>query len=94
MFHLEVIVFKKIFKKMLSPGYPSSFIDNCINTFLDKIFRKKVIRSTVPRKEYFIILPYLGPLSTKIQKPLKCVLQNVIPWGEINLTFKITHISL
>ena len=36
------------------------------------------------------ILLYLGPRSTKIQKRLKCVFPNVIPWGKINLTFK-TH---
>ena len=85
LFHLEVIEFKKIF---LRNGYPSSFIDGCIKHFLDNIFSKKVKPCTVPKKEYFIVLPYLGPLSNKVQKRIKTVFQKVIPWGQINLTFK------
>ena len=78
-------------------SYPSSFIDKCIKTFLYKIFCKKVIRSTVPRKKYFIVLPYLVPLSTKT---LEMRVPKYHSMGEnelkeslfINLTFK-THSS-
>ena len=70
--------------------YPSSFIDKCIKEFLDKIFVKKPIKYNVPKKEFFIVLPFLGRLSGKIQKQIKIVLKEAIPWGKINLTFK-TH---
>ena len=87
LFHLEVIEFKKIF---LRNGYPSNLINTCIKTFLDKVFVKKPIYCTVPKKEFFIVLPFLGTLSGKIQKQIKKVFEDAIPWGKINLIFK-TH---
>ena len=54
LFHLEVIEFKNI---VLKNGDPSNIIDTCIKTFLDKIFCKKLNCCTVPKKEYFIVLP-------------------------------------
>ena len=57
--------------------------------FLDKIFCKKLNRCTVPKKEFFIVLPYLGPLSSKIQKQIRNVFQKTMPWSKIKLTFKV-----
>ena len=85
-FHLEVVEFKKIF---LKNGYHSKFIDKCIKIFLDKIFVKKTIKATVPKKNYFLVLPYLGGLSNKIQKQLQNSFQKAIPWGKINVTFNL-----
>ena len=90
LFHLEVLQFKKIF---LMNGYPSSFIDSCIRKFLDKIFIKKDIKSNVPKKEFFIVLPYLGNLSSKIQKRLQNLFKETVPWGKLNIVFK-THSRL
>ena len=80
LFRLEVIEFKKIF---LMNGYPSYLIDTSIKTFLDKMFCKKPIRHTFPKKEYFIVLPYLGALSGKVQKQIKNVFQKSVPWGKL-----------
>ena len=85
LFHLEVLEFKKIF---LKNGYPLKIIDACIHKFLKKIFMDKVLKDTVPQRDYFITLPYLGPLSNKIQKRIKTVFQKVIPTGKINIVFK------
>ena len=87
LFHVEVLQFKKIF---LRNGYPSNVIDLCIKKFLDKIFTKKPIKYHVPKKEFYIVLPYLGKLSGKIQKRLRSIFEQTIPWGKINITFK-TH---
>ena len=84
---MEVIEFKNIF---LKNGYPSDIIDTCIKKFLDKIFCKKLNRCTVPKKYFFIVLPYLGTLSSKIQKQIRNVFQKTMPWNKIKLTFK-TH---
>ena len=89
LFHLEVIEFKKILKNC----YPSKLIDTCIKTFLDKIFCNEPKRCTVPKTEYFIVLPYLGTLSGKIQKQIRNLFQQSILWGNISLTFK-THSRL
>ena len=85
LFHLEVVEFKKIF---LRNGYPSKIIDSCIQKFLNKLFVKKVIKDTVPKRDYNIVLPYLGPLSDKIQRRIKNIFQKFIPTGKINIIFK------
>ena len=54
------------------------------------IFRK-AIKDTVPKKEYEITLPYLGPLSNKIHRRIKNVFQKVILAGKIRIVYKITH---
>ena len=85
LFHLEIVGFKKIF---LRNGYTAKFIDVCIRKFLEKMFVKKVVKDTVPKREFSIVLPYLGPLSNKIHKRIKNVFQKVIPAGTINIIFK------
>ena len=85
LFHLEVVEFKKIF---LRNGYPLKLIDTCIQRFLNRTFVKKVLVDNVPRRKYSIVLPYLGPLSQKIQRRLKKVFQKLIPTGEINIVYK------
>ena len=70
LFHLQILEFKNIF---LRNGYPLKIIDTCIQKFLNKIFVTKVIRDTVPQRDYRIVLPYLGPLSNKIQRRIKNV---------------------
>ena len=55
---------------------------------MNKLFIEKVIKDTVPKKDYTIVLPYLGPLSNKIQKRIKNVFQKILPAGKINIIFK------
>ena len=85
LFHLEVVELKKIF---LKNGYPSRFIDTCIKKFREKMLRKEILVDTVPKEEYSISLPYLGPLSNKTFKRIKNVFQKVLPSGKINIVFK------
>ena len=85
LFLLEIVEFKKIF---LKNGYPTKFIDRCVKKFLERLAVKKVVKDTVPKREYFITLPYLGPLSNKIQKRIKSVFQKILPSGKINIAFK------
>ena len=84
---MEVVQFKKIF---LKNGYSSTFIENCIRKFLNKIFVKKVVKDTVPKRSYDIILPYLGPLSNKVHRRIKNIFQTVLPAGQIKILFKTT----
>ena len=74
-------------------GYPSSFKDRCIRKFLDKIFTKKTIKINVPKKEFFIVLPLLGNLSSKIQKRLQRLFKETAPRGKLHIAFK-THTRL
>ena len=56
--------------------------------FLNKFFAKKVINDTVPKRDYNIVLPYLGPLSNKTHRRIKNVFQRVLRAGKINIIFK------
>ena len=75
-FHIELVKVKDIFKKN---GYPISFIDRCIKTFLDKSHTPKIKITTVEKKQLLIVLPYLGVVSDKIlSKNLLCYKLNII----------------
>jgi len=50
----------------------------------------KVIKDTVPKREYRIVLPYLGTLSNKIQRRMKKVFKEILPHGKIYIVFKST----
>ena len=41
-------------------SYPRDFVDKCIKEFLDRVLTRKVVGSTVPKKDLMIVLPYLG----------------------------------
>ena len=77
--------FKTIF---LKNGYSLKFIDTCFTKFFNKIFVKKILVDTVPKRDYLIVLPYLGPLSDKIQKRIRNLFKMYIPAGNINLVWK------
>ena len=76
---------KKIF---LKNGYPLSFIDKCVQKFLNKIFVTRTSIDTVPQREFKIFLPYLGPLSHKTQKKIKKLFADFIPIGKVSIVFK------
>ena len=59
-FHLELVKLTDVFK---NNGYPENFINNYFKVFLDNKYRiqEKVI--TVPKKTFFLVFLYLGPLS-------------------------------
>ena len=59
LFHHELNKLKNIFR---SNGYPNDMIDNCIKIFFNKLYNKKPVMYTVPRKEVLLVLPYLGKL--------------------------------
>ena len=56
-FDLEAEQLRQIFK---CNTYPVGLIDQCINTFLNKIYVPKIILITVPTKDVLIVLPFLG----------------------------------
>ena len=47
-------------------SYSRDLVDKWIKYFLDKILAPKTIVSTVPKKDFVIVLPYLGKLSLQI----------------------------
>ena len=52
---------------MLKNNFSSRFTDRCVELFLDKLFSKKKIVHTVPKKVINISLPFMGKDSLKIR---------------------------
>ena len=46
--HFEILIVKQSFRKN---GYPKTFVDRCIQIYLDKVFIKHSNMSIVPKKE-------------------------------------------
>ena len=84
-FHEEIEKLKKIFSKN---GYRTKFIDRCIYKFLDKLYGKKDLVTTVPRKEVSIMLPFLGSVSWKMKKDLVQSLRSAAPFCKLKIIFK------
>ena len=59
-FHEEVNYLKDVLKKKI---FPTNLVDKCVKIFLTKQFSYKVLKDTVPKKELFIMLTYLGMSS-------------------------------
>ena len=70
-FHEEVSYLKYVLKKY---SFPTNLVDKCIKVFLNKQFSQKILEHTFPKKELFIVLPYLGMsslcLRTHLQKSI------------------------
>ena len=59
-----------------------------LNKFLLNIFHREVPYDTVPKRDYLITLPYLGPLSDKTARNIRKIFQDTIKTGKINVVFK------
>ena len=68
LFHIEIMELKEIFEKN---GYDNNFSDRCLRTFLNKIYSKIVPQHTVPKKDIYIFLLYLGKLSLSARSVLE-----------------------
>ena len=59
-FQFEIDKLKEIF---LSNGYSNKFIDKCISKFMNKLYSRKSVMLTVPKKQLYLVLPYMGKMS-------------------------------
>ena len=90
-FHLEVDNLREILKKN---SYPSGIIEQSIRSFLNKLHVPKKVIPTVPKKELFIVLPYLGTLSSNLKRKLRTCFKNSLPQCNIKIILKSTnHLS-
>ena len=66
-FDLEVYQLCQIFK---CNNYPVTLIDQCIKTFLHRIFVAKRTLITAPKKDLLIVFPFLGQFSLNLESRL------------------------
>ena len=84
-FHEEVNYLKDVLKKN---SFPTNLVDKCIKIFLNKQFSQKILEHTVPKKELFIVLPYLGMPSLCLRTRLQKSINNNISFCKIKIIFK------
>ena len=84
-FHQELLFLKNILK---CNGYPSTFIDSCVNRFLSQHYEEQNIRFGPKKKSIFLCLPYAGIRSDKVRRQLSRLLSAVVPWASLKVVFK------
>ena len=84
-FHLEADQLQQIFK---CNNYPDTLIDQCLQTFLNKIFVAKRTSITVPKKYILIILPFLGQFSLNLRSKLYNCFKKTLPQCNIKVIFQ------
>ena len=84
-FYCELQNFKQIFSLN---GYPTSLIDNCIRTFLDKIFSPKPLVHSCSKMILFFCIPYTGQHGLQIRTQLRKLLSKAYPHISIPFVFR------
>ena len=88
LFHLEVERLREILKKN---SYPVGIIDKTIQTFLNNLYVPKKVYLTAPKKEVFIILPYLGLMSLNLKQKLQSYFAKSLPQCNLKVVLKSTN---
>ena len=84
-FHQEILKLKEIFKRN---GYPSSFIDNCVKRFLDKVYIRKKVFFSVSKKELVCVLPFIGKKSLQLRSRLVKSVQQNLKFCSLKIVFQ------
>ena len=86
LFHQEVLFLKDTLQKN---GYPHTFLDRCIKTFLDTKMdtQESLPEFGPPKKTVILCLPYIGINGDKIKRQLFRLLSATVPWVDLKLVF-------
>ena len=76
---------KDIFKRN---GYPTSFIDNCVKRFLDKVFIEKKTFLTASKKALVCVLPFIGKKSLQLRSRLVKSIQGNLQFCSLKVVFQ------
>ena len=77
LFHLEVENLREILKK-----------NSCPSGIIQESHVPKKVISSVPKKELFIVLPYLGTMSSNLKQRLRTCFKNSLPQCNIKIIVK------
>ena len=87
-FHFGIEKLKEI---LLSNGYFNKFIDKCISKFINKLYIKKPVMLTVPKKQLYLVLPYIGKMSALVKSGLARSLHKRLPFCKVKIAFKTSN---
>ena len=76
-FHHEMNVLKIVLYKI---SYPQDFVDKRVTEFLDRILMLKIVVSTVHKKDFMTVQPYLSKRSLQFLTKINCVMKNKPPY--------------
>ncbi|MEL6606480.1 MAG: reverse transcriptase domain-containing protein, partial [Cyanobacteria bacterium J06614_10] len=86
-FHDEI---RRLTKYFQDNCYPSHIFPRFIKKFLDQKFQPPVKTLTVPKKNVYISLPYMGNFSYFCKSELTSCLSKLYPYVKFNFVFKNT----
>ena len=78
-------------KILVSNGYPMNFICICVKRFLKNRDKKKKDVSkenTVSENKKLVIMPYLGKMSSKIERTVKSLFRKALPKVKLQFVYK------
>ena len=83
--------FEKLKEILLSNGYSNNFIDKCISKFMNKLYIKKPVMLTVPKKQLHLVLPFMGKMSALVKPALARSLHKRLPFCKVKIVFKTSN---
>ena len=86
--HFEV---EKLMEILLSDGYSNKFIDKCISKFMNKLYIKKPVMLTVPKKEMYLVLSFMDKMSALVKSGLVRSLHKHLPFCKVKIAFKTSN---
>ena len=86
-FHEEVNCLKDI---LMKNSFPTTLVEKCIKSFLNKQFAQKNVEHTVPKKELLIVLAYLGMSALCLRTHLQKTINKNISFCKIEMIFKLS----
>ena len=87
-FHFEIERLKEI---LLSNGYSNNFFDKCISKFMNRLYIKKPVMLTVPKKQLYSVLPFMGKMSALVKSGLARSLHKRLPFCKVKIIFKTSN---
>ena len=89
-FHFEI---EKLEEILLSNGYSNKFTDKCISKFINKLYIKKPVMLTVPKKQLYLVLPIMGKISALVKSELVRSVHKRLPFCKVKIVFKINYLT-
>ena len=82
---------EKLKEILLSNGYSNNFFDKCISKFMNKLYIKKPAMLTVPKKQLYLALPFMGKMSPLVKSGLARPLHKRLPFCKVKIIFKTSN---
>ena len=87
-FHFEIEKLKEI---LSFNGYSNIFIEKCISKFMNKLYIKKYVMLTVPKKQLYLVLSFMGKMSALVTSGVARSSHKRLPFCKFEITFKTSN---